>query len=50
MIPEFTSEGQVTLRPTRSMKFPTMVKFSDDPSQAPLLPAPGPPLNIRISM
>ncbi|MCX6847914.1 MAG: hypothetical protein NTY98_03245 [Verrucomicrobia bacterium] len=50
MIPEFTSEGQVTLRPTRNMKFPTMVKFSDDPSQTPPLPAPGPPLNIRINM
>jgi|GEM_PF-3154661 len=50
MIPEFTSEGQVTLRPTRSMKYPTLVKFSADPSQTPPLPAPGPPLNIRINL
>ncbi len=50
MIPEFTSDSQATLRPTRSMKFPTMVKFSDDPSQTPPLPAPGPPLNIRINL
>lgn len=50
MIPEFTSESQATLRPTRSMKYPTLVKFSDDPSQTPPLPAPGPPLNIRINL